>query len=191
MDKNQRAAARKLKHDIGELVAIARHCFATGHLLPGLILLYSTVDIVASLDRPESKEDVTRTDFVSWVDKYMRPTSTLRCNAINLYAARCGLLHTYAPGSKLSREGAAKEIYYAWGTGKVETLEKLMKAQRWHIPACAIHVDTLLKVFEVGVQRFRRDIGTDTQKADRVYARAAKFFGALSTDLASRALNSE
>lgn len=190
MDRVQRAAARRLKREIGELTTVVRHCFATKHWLPGLILLYSTMDIVASLDRPESKDDMTREDFISWVDEYMRPSTRLQCSAIDLYAARCGLLHTYAPGSKLSRRGKAKEVYYAWGTGTVANLEEMAKRVKWDIPACTIHVDRLVKVFENGFQEFRRAIGADPQRAARVYTRAAKLFGRLSTEEVSKALNS-
>lgn len=61
-------------------------CFDAGRILPGLILLYATIDILASLNRPEAKEDVTRQDFISWIDAYMLPRPPLNCTAVDLYA---------------------------------------------------------------------------------------------------------
>ena len=36
-------------------------------------------------------------------------------SGLDLYAARCGVLHTYTMDSRLSTEGKAKRILYAWG----------------------------------------------------------------------------
>lgn len=77
------------------------------------MLLYAQIDIAASLNRPVSKSQVTREDFKNWVNQYLLPNSNLDCSADDLYAARCGLLHTYMAESKASRAGKAKQTFYA------------------------------------------------------------------------------
>lgn len=186
MSQAHKEAKRKLQRDIEGMLGAVKDCFTNRRILPGLVLLYSTIDILASLDRPDSKQDVTREDFIAWVDVFLLRGSSLKCSAIDLYAARCGLLHTYAPGSKLSREGRAKEIYYAWGKAKVGALEQSMQNIAWKTPAVGVHVNGLLKGLERGFQEFRRAIGRDSTRATRVYARAAKFFGPVPTELISR-----
>jgi hypothetical protein len=185
MSQPLKAAKRKLKRDIGELLAAVGDCFKNRRILPGLVLLYATIDILASLDRPDSKQDVTRDDFVAWVDAFLLPGSSLKCTGIDLHAARCGLLHTYAPGSRLSGEGKAKEMYYAWGKAKIGPLERSMQNIDWKIPAVAVHVDALHKAVEDGLQTFRRVLGRDSTRATRAYGRAAKFLGNVPTELVS------
>src|SRR5579863_3932037 len=105
MSSQHQSANRRLKHEIEQLLSDVKLCFKKKHFLPGLVLLYSTIDILASLDRPESKEDVTWKDFVAWLDAFVFPHVSLPCDAIDLYAARCGLIHTYTFESRLSRSG--------------------------------------------------------------------------------------
>jgi hypothetical protein len=62
----------------------------------GLIIVYSAVDTLAWLGCDEKKRDVDRESFITWVDRFMLPNSALQCNATDLYAARCGLVHNHA-----------------------------------------------------------------------------------------------
>jgi hypothetical protein len=168
MSQSQKAEKRKLKHDIGQLLGVVKNCFARREtILPGLVLLDATIDILASLDRPDSKQDVTRDDFIAWVDAFLLPGRSLKCSAIDLYAARCGLLHTYAPESRLSRQRKAKGTYYAWGKAEVATFEQSMKNVGWKTPAVGVHVNVLLKAVEGGFQEFSRVLGRDSTRATR------------------------
>jgi hypothetical protein len=63
---------------------------------PALILIYSGIDTVGWLD--SSEDYATRTSFMKWVDAYLLQAKPLQCTALELYAARCGLLHTFTPG---------------------------------------------------------------------------------------------
>lgn len=105
------------KNFLGLLTTIET-CFKDKKILPGLILLYAHIDIVASLNRPPSKDEGTRQDFKDWVNQYLLPNSSLSCSADDLYAARCGLVHSYIAEARLTRSGNAKQIFYAWGDGK-------------------------------------------------------------------------
>ena len=66
-----------------------------------LILIFSTIDFLSSLDRPAGKPEAQRSDFIAWIDRYM-PCGGGR----GLYAARCTIVHC-AP-SRLEREGTVK-----------------------------------------------------------------------------------
>src|SRR5688572_27090457 len=68
-----------------------------------LILLYSGVDILGALATEDGQ--ATRESFVDWADNYMTPSTKLGCSALELYSARCGLLHALTPGTRLTREG--------------------------------------------------------------------------------------
>lgn len=105
------------EENITELVEVVDMCFDNGFIIPGLVIIYVGIDIMAWLNRPESRENVIRDDFISWVDEFLLPNSNLACNAIDLYAARCGLVHTYSAESRLSRGKHVRKIYYGSKNG--------------------------------------------------------------------------
>lgn len=116
-----------------------------------------------------------RSDFIEWVEKYLLPNSGLLCNAIDLYSARCAILHSYTSKSKLSCEGKAKEILYAWGTGRAEDLQELVKLSG-KFSIIALHIEKLIKAYQIAVERFKQHLSNNPQKANIVYERAQKFF---------------
>ncbi len=150
-------------------------CLKTRLATPGLLLLYAGIDIMAWLNRPESHPDVRRSDFIGWADKYLLPGTGLACSAIDLYAARCSLLHSYTAESRLTREGDAKQIFYAWGVGRAEDLQGLIDYVGTH-SAVAVHIEHLFDAFRLGVERFKEALSNDPDQANLVYKRADKFF---------------
>jgi len=48
-------------------VAVENNCYASA-----VILILSGMDSMAFLNIPESQTDVTRTDFIEWVDRYIK-----------------------------------------------------------------------------------------------------------------------
>ncbi len=147
--------------------------------LPAMLVLYAGIDIMASLDRPESSLEVKASDFVRWADRHLLPGTHLSCSAEDLYAARCGLLHTYMAESRLSRKGEARQVWYAWGDRSAEELQAEIDGADVP-PVVAVHVDNLSAAFRLAIERFKRCILDDSEKAKLVYDRAGKFFGNLS-----------
>lgn len=142
--------------------------------MPALILVYSGIDIFASLNRPVEKEEGTRKDFKEWCERYLLSSIELPCSANDLYAARCGVVHSYSSESRLSRNNEADEIVYSWGNQSPEPLQKVLK----HIghSAHVIHIETLVNVFKKGVAEFLEEVGKDKSKESLVVSRAAKLF---------------
>ena len=56
-----------------------------------LILLYSGIDILGASDSVDGI--ASRETFLQWTDRYMEPANKLGCSSLELYSARCGLLH--------------------------------------------------------------------------------------------------
>jgi len=143
--------------------------------VPGLLLLYAGIDIMASWNRSEAHAHVVRGDFVEWAERHLLYGTRLGCGPQDLYAARCGLLHFYTAESRASRQAEAKQIWYAWGTVRAQHLQTLINDAE--VPsAMALHVDDLCRSFRRGVKLFKRSLYNDPNKADLVYERAAKFF---------------
>lgn len=149
-------------------------CATIKPVTPMLVLLYSLIDAMAWCCRPDTGSEVGRKDFESWVETYVLRHPRLRCTATDLYAARCGLLHSHSPESRKAREGAASPIYYVRGPAREEDL------QYWiHLaarPAVAIHVDALREAVMAGIEKMRKDMTLDSTLAARVLRRSAKIF---------------
>lgn len=97
---------------VQELVLAVDEAFRPSAKLPAFILLYASIDILASLTRPDGQQDTDGGVFKKWVDTYLLPESGLSCTASDIWGARCGILHTYTMQSKSSREGKARELLY-------------------------------------------------------------------------------
>jgi hypothetical protein len=135
------------------LISSIELCFKNQFVTPSLMLTYATIDIMAWLDRDKNHTDVQRSDFIKWVEAYLLPNSQLSCTAIDLYAARCSLIHSYSAASRLSREGKASEIFYAWGTADEKDLQKLIDLEGSH-DAKAVQVEDLVDALKQGVAKF-------------------------------------
>ena len=62
--------------------------------------------MASSLDRKEGEG--TKAAFLRWCDSYLLASKALPCNSLELYGARCGVLHAGSPDSDLSRLGKAR-----------------------------------------------------------------------------------
>jgi hypothetical protein len=141
---------------------------------PALILIYSAIDTTAWLD--STKTFSTRTDFIHWVDNYLLKAKPLQCKAIDLYAARCGLLHTFTSSSSLSTSKQARVISYAWGKAKAEDMARIMDFDNKSNQSVVIHVDDLYQAWLLGLALWGEDLDRDSDRSARVLVKAAKFF---------------
>lgn len=116
--------------------------------MPALALIYTGVDVMASLQR--SGDESVREAFIRWVDNYLLRARSLPCTALELFAARCGVLHTFTADSDLFYKGKVRRLLYAWGTARASdlavTISKLGRDD-----GVAIHVDDLFWAFRIGL----------------------------------------
>lgn len=158
-------------NQIQKMLGAIQLCLDHRFEIPALTLIYSTIDIMAWLNRDENHADVDANDFVRWVETYLLPDSDLPCTAIDLYAARCSLVHSYTAESRLSRMGKASQIYYTWGSADERELQRIIDWVGTR-QAKAIHVDKLFQRVSIGIQRFI----DQADKSDLVNGRANTFF---------------
>ncbi len=80
-------------------------------LLPhSLVIIYSTIDACGLLDAPAQQTVATGESFKAWVRKYVLSYPGLEFNELDLWSARCAVLHSFTSGSSLSNEGKAREL---------------------------------------------------------------------------------
>jgi hypothetical protein len=151
-------------------------CLKNHYRMPALALIYCGVDIFAALGRPQAQQHATRHDFLRWCDRYLLPGTDLNCSAIDLYAARCAVLHTYTSKSAMSREGLAREIVYAWGNKASEDLQRVIDMAKMPSKYVVVHIDILASAFDKAVRAFVLEALADPKREADLYVRMKEFF---------------
>ncbi|EPR6545164.1 hypothetical protein ACU74D_000270 [Yersinia enterocolitica] len=105
-----------------------------------LVLFYSWVDRMAWLSI--EGEESTGSDFKNWVNKYLLEGTTLPCTADDLWAARCGILHTGAAEARDTRKGKARSIHYFGGQIRVSS----NNSHQVCVNLCELHMAALAAV---------------------------------------------
>lgn len=166
-----------LYENLATLIDSIEDCLTKRRILPCLILLYAGIDSISALENGQG-----RSAFKSWVDRYMlSKASTLGCNASDLYAARCGILHRFSAESNLSRDGQARPIMYAWGTGNAQDLARagvLLQRKEY-----ALHIGELLRAFRDGLADYLEELASDKQRQQTVLANAGIWLTNTSMDV--------
>lgn len=147
--------------------------------MPALVLLYSGIDSIASLDRPAAKKKADRWNFTAWCENHMKSKSRLGLTGMDLYAARCGILHANSPDSEISRQGGARRIMYYWGDADPSPGRELMKTLG--LPEALIKIEDILEAYTAGIGNFADALMRDANHADLVNKRSGAMFAGYRT----------
>jgi hypothetical protein len=153
-----------------------------GHTLPALVLLYSAIDVFASLVRPETELATNGGHFKKWAEDYMIGPSGLAIASEDLWGARCGLLHTHSPSSRDSRQGKARKLTYYRARALTPDMERVHESTlksvrtRGELP---LDVDVLYAAFHDGICGFLADIQGDPELEKRAVHHSSKLFGVM------------
>jgi hypothetical protein len=163
---------RTLYDTILELGCSINLLYRSGLLLPSMMMIYATIDVLGALARPAGAIESTGDDFRVWVERYLLPGSHLPLTANDLWGARCGLLHTYTPESRDSRRGKARKLLYVAGRLDESARDTTQLVVGEYVVVVSQDLfDALSKAF----QRFIDDLERDADLAERVTARAGEF----------------
>ena len=167
---------------VNEFIQAIKMLFDAGHIQPALIVLYTAIDIFASLRRLETETDTNGSYFKKWVDDYMITGSQRPFTSEDLWGARCGLLHTHTASSKASRQGKARQLHYYRAHGAISP-----EQQRAFDAMAKIHgkqfvdVDLLHADFIEGLRRFSSDIQSNPGLAKKVFHHSTTLFSGWSS----------
>lgn len=114
-----------------------------------LIVIYSSIDTMGLLDAPLSTISATGNTFKKWAKKYLIEGKDFEFNEVDLWGARCSVLHTLTSESDLSRANKAREIQYFSGPKDSAMAKAFVSATREigdgkNVPA---HLDSLYLAF--------------------------------------------
>jgi hypothetical protein len=128
-------------------------CLENSLLAPALILIYSGIDNIAWCAN-NSDSIKTREYFTKWVEKFMKPENNLGCSSIDLYNARCGIVHASKAESDHSIKGKAKEIHYCFGNASPEKMTKVVEILGESNKVINIHIQQLYDCYKDSVQKY-------------------------------------
>ena len=144
---------------------------------------------MAWLNRKKKHPYVGRSDFIRWTKDFLLPNSRLRCKAIDLFAARCSIVHSSTAESRLSRDGKADKIFYAWGVERARELQLFFDMRASEV-IHVVEINQLFDAFRKGIQRFIDFVLQDQEKIKLIKHRAEKLFGKIRPrDFAKKLLN--
>jgi hypothetical protein len=142
-----------IKRDIR--VALENNCLGAA-----VILVLSGMDTMAYLGMPPNQENVTRTDFVRWADGYIKFPCKEQLTGMDLYGARCAMLHNYGTASDLSRQGKCRQVGYMDKSIPEVCFEPTVAKD-----VVMLSVPALAEAFFCGVDRSLIDLFADRNRA--------------------------
>lgn len=97
------------------LITEIKKCEDASSHIGALSLCYICIDTMAQLAMPDGKASQTREDFIAWVDTHLKEheDQPYKYRGIDVYAARCALLHSYGSEATLhKRDSTIKKFCY-------------------------------------------------------------------------------
>lgn len=155
----------------------ARLCRDRALDIPMLVLVYTTIDTLAWAVYGQDILEVKRR-FVALCDNYLLSNSSFDCTALELYAARCSILHSLGWESELSRTGKARSIYYSFGTDDPSLYQQAIEISH---PGkfLAVRADDLLTAAEKAVASVSEAAKNDPALKERLARAEGKQYRAL------------
>ena len=158
-------------------IIVASICFDikkardNGILAGSIILTLSAIDAMAFLTMPLTQKEVQKKDYIEWIDKYMKaaPNQSYQYKGIDLYGARCGILHRYGMVSALSEKGICKVFGYHDGSEHVYNSNK-------DKDMVMISVKSFTNDFFTAVEKFLQEIGANKELKSKVDNRLLSLF---------------
>lgn len=117
-----------------------------------VIMTYVSIDTMAYLSMPSNKKKNNSKDFINWVNEYMKASENqpYQYDANEMWAARCGKLHSYSSYSEVAEKGNYKLYGYHDGSEHIYQPQESTRLVLISIPR-------LVNDFIIGIQSFLQD----------------------------------
>lgn len=171
---------QKLMESIYSQLQAIEMCIEKRFIDSALVLIYSGIDNLAYLNIEEGNH--VHSSYIKWINEYMDTSSKLNCNPIDLYAARCALIHTSTPDSTLSNTKKALQIVYSYGITKKEKLQWCINGIENKDKMIPIQVEELLEEYKKGIFNFFKELEKNLKKSELVKMRAERRFITMKID---------
>ena len=149
------------ERNLAQVVIGAKLCLDRDLHMPALVLIYSLIDSFAWA-ASEASEKNTRDRFENWLSRFVYPHSPLPCTPAELYAARCGVLHTFTGRADLHVRGKLRQVVYAWGPARLSTLQESVEITK-RADIVGLHINELLDAVANGIEATFKSAGEDAR----------------------------
>jgi len=143
-------------------------------LLPhSLVIIYSTIDTCGLLNAPAQQSMATGASFKEWVKKYVLTYPGLEFNDVDLWAARCAVLHTFTSTSDLSSSGKARQLQYYTGDKSAPHIQHFISFTKNHDGGnhLPVHYGDLAEAVFGGMKAFIPDLAASCLASPAHFAR--------------------
>ncbi len=134
-------------------------------------LIYQAIDIMGSLAMPSNAPKQEKRHFIEWADKYIRFAGAEQLSGVELYAARCGYLHSYSIDSEMSRSGKCRRIGYI----AEDVLPEVVFVRSVDMNMVLVTIVALKRALFSGIDRFLADSFSDMVKGKLVEDRLKEY----------------
>ena len=165
----------KLFKNYFQLIQATNDCVNNHMIIPSLVLIYSAIDSASWLASETPKEEVG-SRFKKWVNTWMLHSGKLKCSAEELYAARCGVLHTLTPNSTLSEKKGVRIIAYSWGKAKQDKLEESISALSMSHNTVSVHLEDLFCCFREGFADYLDYVFSNDEVKEKFLSKSGQHF---------------
>jgi hypothetical protein len=110
------------------------------------------------------------------VNTWMLKNGKLKCTAEELYAARCGVLHSLTPYSTLSEKKGVRKIVYAWGKAKHEELEESISTLSMNDSIVSVQLEDLFWYFRGGFADYLDHVFSSDKEREKFLIKSGQHF---------------
>ena len=161
-----------------QVVQTIDDCVSTHRIAPALILIYSAIDS-ASWIASDNPNEAVKIRFQDWVNKWVLNNDKLKCTAEELYAARCGILHSLTPNSTLSEKKGVRKIAYAWGKAKTKDLEESISILSMNEEIASILLEDLFWSFREGFVDYLEHVFNNKKEKEKFLTKSGQHFASI------------
>jgi hypothetical protein len=133
-------------------------------LVAALAMVFVGIDTLAWLSLPIGSKSVKRNDFCSWIDTYLKTDADqpYQYVGIDVYAARCAMLHSYGSQSNSHRTPNPPKTFGYLDNGPHRADGS---------PYVLISIAVLIRDFGRAIRNFLESAKRDTDLKDRIDSR--------------------
>jgi hypothetical protein len=166
--------AEILKGVMNLLHEIAR-CQNADANVAAVAMVYVCIDTMAFLAMPAGQMTQGKTDFISWVDNYLKadPSQPYQYRGIDVYAARCSLLHAFSAETEAHRKDLSVRLFGCADNGPHAF--NSAESTRLVIISVAVLIHDLSKAMERFLSAWKTDLDLRARVAGRLPALYATF----------------
>ncbi|MEQ8924324.1 MAG: hypothetical protein RLO81_00850 [Fulvivirga sp.] len=157
-----------------EIIESIENAIKDEKIITALILLFSAIDSFSNLVNREKARG--RNVFIKWTEEWMLKNTSIECSSVDLYAARCGILHGFISESDLSNKKEAKQILYAFGEVPLDSLKDIISITNRKKECVAVKLEDLFLAFRQGISNCYLELNNDPNWLKQFEEKAAKYF---------------